>query len=235
MDDLHVVGATVSVVKAGELLFAKGYGYADWENKTPVDAAQTLFYPGSTGKLMTWTALMQLVEQGKIDLDADVNQYLDFTIPATFDKPITIENLLTHTTGFEEQLAALLVAEQGDLLPLGEFLRRNLPALIPLAPPGPTRTMQRGWPATSSNGSPANRILTMSLRTSWCRWVWLTVQWCSRCRRCCWPIMPRAITTATAGTPRSILNGSPICQLGRCARLRPTWPILCWPISTAGN
>lgn len=136
MDELHVVGATVSVVNAGELLFAKGYGYADWENKIPVNAEQTLFYPGSTGKLMTWTALLQLVEQGKVDLHADVNQYLDFTIPATFSQPITIENLLTHTTGFEEQLAALLVADADDVLPPGEFLRRNLPARV--YPPGTT-------------------------------------------------------------------------------------------------
>ncbi len=136
MDEFHVVGATLSVVKEGELLFAKGYGYADREDKILVDAGRTLFYPGSTGKLLTWTALMQLVEQGKVDLHADINQYLDFTIPATFDKPITIENLLTHTTGFEEQLAALLVAEQGDLLPLGEFLRHNLPTRV--YPPGTT-------------------------------------------------------------------------------------------------
>lgn len=136
MDELHVVGATVSVVKAGELLFAKGYGYADRAAQMPVDAERTLFYPGSTGKLMTWTALMQLVEQGKIDLNADVNQYLDFTIPPAFGEPVTIENLLTHTTGFEEQLAALLVADGDDLVPLDEFLRRNLPARV--YPPGTT-------------------------------------------------------------------------------------------------
>lgn len=136
MDEFHIVGATVSVVKGDELLFAKGYGYADRENQIRVDAEKTLFYPGSTGKLLTWTALMQLVEQGKVDLYADVNDYLDFQIPARFPEPITIENLLTHTTGFEEQLAALLVAHEDDVLPLGEFLRRNLPARV--YPPGTT-------------------------------------------------------------------------------------------------
>jgi CubicO group peptidase (beta-lactamase class C family) len=126
----HIVGATVAVVKDGRLLFAKGYGYADLEKQIPVVADKTLFYPGSAGKLFTWTAVMQLVEQGKLDLQADINQYLDFTIPATFPKPITLEHLLTHTPGFEEQQAALMVAQQSDLLPLGEFLKQSLPARV---------------------------------------------------------------------------------------------------------
>jgi CubicO group peptidase (beta-lactamase class C family) len=130
MADEHVVGATVSVVKNGELLFAKGYGYADLENETPVVAEETLFFPGSAGKLFTWTALMQLVDQGQVDLADDVNQYLDFEIPATFPEPITIEHLLTHTTGFEEQFAALLVDDQAAVLPIGEFLERTLPARV---------------------------------------------------------------------------------------------------------
>ena len=130
MADAHVVGATVSVVKDGELFFAKGYGYADLAQQLPVVADKTLFYPGSTGKLFTWTALMQLVEQGKLDLTDDVNQYLDFAIPATFSAPITIEHLLTHTTGFEEQFEALLVGDEADILPLRDFLVRALPARV---------------------------------------------------------------------------------------------------------
>lgn len=130
MADAHVVGATVSVVKDGELLFAKGYGYADLAQKTPVVAEKTLFYPGSAGKLFTWTALMQLVETGKLDLADDINRYLDFDIPATFAEPITIKHLLTHTTGFEEQLEALQVGKQSDVLPLREFLMRAMPARV---------------------------------------------------------------------------------------------------------
>src|SRR3546814_1498657 len=73
-----IAGAVVVVVKDGQALLQKGYGYADLEKHTPVDPADTLFRPGSISKLFTWTAVMQLVEQGKLDLDADVNQYLDF-------------------------------------------------------------------------------------------------------------------------------------------------------------
>ena len=79
-----LAGAVISVVKDGKVIFAKGYGYADVEKRIPVTADNTLFRPGSISKLFTWTAIMQLVEQGKLDLDRDVNDYLDFKIPANF-------------------------------------------------------------------------------------------------------------------------------------------------------
>lgn len=134
MDEQHLAGATVAVVQEGELLFAKGYGYADVAAQTPVVADQTLFFPGSVGKLFTWTAVMQLVEQGKLDLAADINQYLDFAIPNTFAEPITLEHLMTHTAGFEEQLVALQAASADDLLPLREFLVEYQPERV--YPPG---------------------------------------------------------------------------------------------------
>ncbi|WP_311965889.1 serine hydrolase domain-containing protein, partial [Acinetobacter baumannii] len=76
-----IPGAVVVVVKDGKVVSARGFGYADVDKRTPVDGERTLFRPGSVSKLVTWTAVMQMVEQGKIDLDADVNTYLDFTIP----------------------------------------------------------------------------------------------------------------------------------------------------------
>jgi len=69
----NIAGAVVSVVKDGQVLFQKGYGYAVVEEKKPVLPDQTLFRPGSISKLFTATAVMQLVEQGKLDLDRDVN------------------------------------------------------------------------------------------------------------------------------------------------------------------
>ena len=102
MEDYHIAGLTFALVKDGQLFFQKGYGYADLEKQTPVDPATTIFRIGSVTKLFTWTAVMQLVEQGKLDLDADVNTYLDFKIPSTFPEPITLKHLLSHTAGFEE-------------------------------------------------------------------------------------------------------------------------------------
>lgn len=128
-----IAGATVSIVKDGKLLFEKGYGYADVEQKKPVGANETLFRPGSISKLFTWTAVMQLVEQGKLDLDKDVNEYLDYKIPDAFGKPITLKNLLTHTAGFEEQ-AKDLISFNSESPNLGEFLKTHIPGRI--FPPG---------------------------------------------------------------------------------------------------
>ena len=103
-----IAGAVVAIVKNGEVLTERGYGYADVAAKKPVDPKLTLFRPGSVSKLFTWTAVMQLVEAGKIDLDADVNQYLDFKIPAREGKPVTMRNLMQHTAGFEEQAKGII-------------------------------------------------------------------------------------------------------------------------------
>jgi CubicO group peptidase (beta-lactamase class C family) len=131
-----IAGAVVMVVKDGKVFFAKGYGYSDVKNKKPVTVDATLFRPGSISKTFTWTAVMQLVEQGKIDLNRDVNDYLDFKIPATFDKPITMKDLMTHTPGFEETLKELFVADAPDMRPLQEYVHTHLPEQI--FPPGTT-------------------------------------------------------------------------------------------------
>jgi CubicO group peptidase (beta-lactamase class C family) len=128
-----IAGATVAVVKDGKLLFEKGYGYSDVAGKKPVDPKATLFRPGSVSKLFTWTAVMQLEEQGKLNLDQDVNTYIDFKIPDAFGKPITLKNLLTHTPGFEEQIKDLITF-QNESPNLGQYLKTHIPARI--YPPG---------------------------------------------------------------------------------------------------
>jgi CubicO group peptidase (beta-lactamase class C family) len=126
-----IAGAVVVVVKDGQVLFQQGYGYADVAARRPVDPATTLFRPGSITKLFTWTAVMQLVEQGKIDLDADVNRYLDFSIPPFDGKPITMRNIMTHTPGFEASLKHLIVFEGHSPIPsLGEALKQRLPTRV---------------------------------------------------------------------------------------------------------
>ncbi|HVV95972.1 MAG TPA: serine hydrolase domain-containing protein [Rhodanobacteraceae bacterium] len=108
-----IAGAVVAVVKDGEILTERGFGYADVATKKPVDPKLTLFRPGSVSKLFTWTAVMQLVEAGKIDLDADVNTYLpdDFKVPPREGKPITMRNIMTHTSGFEEQIKSIITED----------------------------------------------------------------------------------------------------------------------------
>ena len=129
-----IAGAVIIVVKDGKVLFSHGYGYANVEKRIPVSPDGTLFRPGSISKLFTWTAVMQLVEQGKLDLDRNVNDYIDFKIPDTFPKPITLRNVMTHTPGFEEAIQELFVDEAKDLKPLGDYLKAQEPARI--YPPG---------------------------------------------------------------------------------------------------
>lgn len=102
-EDYPHVGAAIAIVHDGALVCAGGYGRYGIDDDRPVDAERTLFGAGSIGKLITWTAVMQLVERGLLDLDTDVNEYLTtFSIPATFDEPITLRHLMTHTQGFDD-------------------------------------------------------------------------------------------------------------------------------------
>ncbi|WOF44422.1 beta-lactamase family protein [Sphingopyxis indica] len=98
----EVAGAVVTVVKGGKVLFTRGYGFADVDRGIPVNGQKTLFRPGSVSKLITWTGLMQQVEAGKVDLDADVNRYIDFTIPPFEGQPIRVRDLLSHTPGMSD-------------------------------------------------------------------------------------------------------------------------------------
>lgn len=131
-----IAGAVVVVVKDGQVLFAKGYGYSDVEKKQPVSPDATLFRPGSVSKLFVWTSVMQLVEQGKLDLDRDVNEYIDFKIPARFGKPVTMRNLMTHAPGWADTAKDLFVADDSSRDPLGKYLPSHLPQQ--LFPPGHT-------------------------------------------------------------------------------------------------
>ncbi|WP_405233107.1 serine hydrolase domain-containing protein [Lentisalinibacter salinarum] len=136
MQDNKSPSGTVAVRHRGELIFAKGYGYQDVEQQIPVDPATTLFRPGSTSKLFTWVAVMQLVEQGRLDLDADVNTYLEtFQIEDTFDEPITLRHILTHTAGFEDGGFGYLIIDDPDrIMPLAESMKRYQPERV--NPPG---------------------------------------------------------------------------------------------------
>jgi CubicO group peptidase (beta-lactamase class C family) len=130
----NIAGATVAVVANGQIIFAQGYGYADVKTRQPVIVNRTLFRPGSVSKLFTWTAVMQLVQAGKLDLDRDINAYLDFRIPERFGKPITLRDLMTHTPGFEDTFAGSFVNTKGQLIPYRDYLVAHVPAEI--FPPG---------------------------------------------------------------------------------------------------
>lgn len=126
----NIAGSVAVVVKDGAILFQKGYGHADVDGQVPVDPERTLFRPGSVSKLFTWTAVMQLVEQGLLDLDTDIDTWLDFRIPARSDGPITLRHLMTHTAGFEESIRALIVTEPDELQSFEDALKVSIPARV---------------------------------------------------------------------------------------------------------
>ncbi|MDP2955406.1 MAG: serine hydrolase domain-containing protein [Longimicrobiales bacterium] len=135
LDEHNTVGAVVTVVKDGQVFFTKGYGYSDWKARTPVDPERTLFRIGSISKLFVWTSVMQLVEDGVLDLDTDINEYLDgVEIPAAFDRPVTLRDILTHSAGFEDWVLELFGDEASDVRPLAEILSEQMPARV--RPPG---------------------------------------------------------------------------------------------------
>jgi CubicO group peptidase (beta-lactamase class C family) len=133
-----VAGASVLVMKDDKLLLEKGYGYSNFKDKKPVDPATTIFRLASISKLFTWVAAMQLEEQGKLNLDTDINQYLDFQIRPAFGRPVTMRNLMTHTGGFEETVRDIILVNgkqpPDQVSSLREFLFRNQPRR--LFPPG---------------------------------------------------------------------------------------------------
>jgi CubicO group peptidase (beta-lactamase class C family) len=129
LDDHDIAGATVAVVRNGEVLVQKGYGYANLEERRPVDPERTLFRIGSVTKLFTWIAVMQQVEEGTLSLDTDVNEYIDFEIPEAFGAPITLTHLLTHTPGFEDRGFRLFGDTEQSRR---DYLAENMPSRVRL-------------------------------------------------------------------------------------------------------
>ncbi len=136
MAQYRVPSAVVAIVEGDRVIYQAGYGFADLARRKPVDPATSLFHIGSTGKLFTWTAVMQLVEQGKLELDRDVNDYLGtFRIPATYPEPITLRHLLTHTAGFQEGLLGYFIGNDSvHIRSIEETISGHVPTRV--RPPG---------------------------------------------------------------------------------------------------
>jgi CubicO group peptidase (beta-lactamase class C family) len=136
MEEHHVTGAVVAIVKDGKVLFAKGYGKSNLATDAPINPATSLFRIGSTTKTLTWTAVMQLVEAGKLDLDTDVNRYLKgVKLPEVYGKPITLRDIMTHTAGFEEGFLGYLISSDPKAqIPIATAMALHRPAEV--SPPG---------------------------------------------------------------------------------------------------
>jgi len=129
MERRHLVGAVVVVVDREGVILAEGYGHADLEEQTPVRPEYTTFQVASVSKLLTTTAVMQLVERGQIELDRDLSAYIkDFALPRRDGRPITPRHLLTHSAGVSEGFIGSLARTREEWLSLREYMGRGLPA-----------------------------------------------------------------------------------------------------------
>ncbi len=130
----HIAGVTVSIVKDGQVLLAKGYGISGRDPERGVDPARTLFRIGSISKTFTWTAIMQLAEAGRLSLDDPVNDHLPASLKVPdqgFGEPIRIRHLMTHTPGFEDTALGHLFSETADdVVPLVSYLEHFRPGRV---------------------------------------------------------------------------------------------------------
>jgi CubicO group peptidase (beta-lactamase class C family) len=125
----RIAGAVVTVVKDDAVVLTKAYGLADIAQRRAMDP-DALVRIGSVTKLLTALAVMQLVEHGALDLDRDVNTYVDFVVPTPVGRPpVTLRRLLSHQTGFEDRRGDI-GALRGGRLPLGAYLARHLPPFL---------------------------------------------------------------------------------------------------------
>ncbi|PWI46557.1 hypothetical protein CEE45_16145, partial [Candidatus Heimdallarchaeota archaeon B3_Heim] len=131
LTDFQAPGAVVTFVRNDEVLLSKGFGWANISTNEEINPNSTVFRAGSVSKSFVATAVMQLYEQGLLNLSADINNYLlTFKINDTYpDQPITVSHLLTHTAGFDEVWNGISTNDS-EITPLGEFLATNFPKRI---------------------------------------------------------------------------------------------------------
>ena len=168
MASLKIPGVAFVIVKDNQLIASKGYGYADIANQIPVEPDKTIFRVGSVSKLLTAVAVMQATEQGYLDLNTDINQYLSTVqISDTYPEPVTLKQLLTHTAGFEDRIIGILAQHEAGLRSPGEFLR-NYP-VERVYPPGTIHSYSNysftlaGQLVTEASGIPFNQYVNENI------------------------------------------------------------------------
>jgi CubicO group peptidase (beta-lactamase class C family) len=134
MRDEHIPGAAIVFVQNGKVVLSRGFGFANLEQKQTVHTGKTIFPIGSISKVFTATALVQLADHNKINLNADVNSYLKkLTVPDTYPQPITGAHLLSHTSGLDEIRPGTQAKSAKEIQPLHTFLKDRL---VLVHPPG---------------------------------------------------------------------------------------------------
>jgi CubicO group peptidase (beta-lactamase class C family) len=130
VEEFQVPGAVVTIIQDDKVMLNKGYGFADVERRIPMDPNNTILRVGSISKIVTAIAAMQLYEQGLIDLQEDVGNYIKVSIQNPYGSAVSVEQLLTHTAGFDERSVGKLVENSTSQITLAEYIEKNLPPIV---------------------------------------------------------------------------------------------------------
>lgn len=132
LEDRRFSGATAVLVQDGQVVFSRGYGWDDIERNRPMNVASSQFHLGSIGKVLTATAIGQLLESGQIDsIDDPANLYLTrFKLPDAPNRPITIRDLLTHRGGFEDWFYGIINEQPVRTPQSGNFISQFTPRIV---------------------------------------------------------------------------------------------------------
>lgn len=156
-----IPGAAIVLLRDGQPFFSKAYGVADYDTRAPISVETSLLRQASTAKLLTWLLVMQLVREGLLDLDTDINRYLDFTIPEGFGAPITMRHLMTHSAGFADRMPMVSYETRDE--PFAVRIRENVPVRV--YPPGSTVAYSNygaalaGYVVERLRGKPFERVV----------------------------------------------------------------------------
>ena len=131
MEEYSVPGGAISVVLQDSIIYKEGFGYRNWDQKNAVDPNKTVFRVASVSKLLTTVAVLQLVDDGLVDLDTDVENYLEeIGISNSFDTKVTLRQLLTHTAGFDKRNVLRRRLKEENVPSLKDHLNRRLPDVV---------------------------------------------------------------------------------------------------------
>jgi CubicO group peptidase (beta-lactamase class C family) len=164
----RIPGAGFIFVQNGRVIFSRGYGVANVATQRRVSPDSTIWRVGSISKVFTATAVMQLLDRGKVNLDAPVEQYVHrVAIPHTYPEPITVRQLLTHTAGFDEIRPGTQAPTREEVLPLDRFLSDHL---VRVRPPG--RTIAYSTYGMTLAGEMIEEVSGLPIETYFQRNIW---------------------------------------------------------------
>lgn len=130
MEEKGIPGAAFVVVKDGKVIHQSSYGVADIASKNPIVPDKTLFRLASMSKLVTATAVMQLAQQGKLELDDEIEKHIGFRLRNPFETKVTVRHLLTHTSGLDNRAIGTFTTDGGELPSLYQHLKDFCPPVI---------------------------------------------------------------------------------------------------------